>query len=117
MLWDVDQQTADRVMLSDDRLQDLSELDARRVADLMKEIGETDWLATGYSVEEANKLFEGFKEGELEVFEIETSNVTDHFWVAVRGPLGEQAVVLQRMKELLAEYPSVKIEVGTVEDA
>lgn len=117
VLWDVDQATADRVMLADDRLQDLSELDNRRVAELMAEIGEGDWLATGYSVEEANKLLEGFEDGELEVYEVETQTVTDHFWVAVRGPLGEQAAVLQRMKDLLAEYPGVKIEIGTVEDA
>lgn len=117
VLWDVDQATADRVMLADDRLQDLSELDNRRVAELMAEIGEGDWLATGYSVEEANKLLEGFEDGELEVYEVETQTVTDHFWVSVRGPLGEQAAVLQRMKDLLAEYPGVKIEIGTVEDA
>ena len=117
VLWDVDQATADRVMLADDRLQDLSELDNRRVAELMAEIGEGDWLATGYSVEEANKLLEGFEDGELEVYEVETQTVTDHFWVSVRGPLGKQAAVLQRMKDLLAEYPGVKIEIGTVEDA
>jgi len=113
---DVDQHAADRIMLADDRLAALSELDDRRVADLMKEISEGDWLATGYSVDEANKLFEQTGVDDIEVFEIETSNVTDHFWLAVRGPLAEQAVVLQRMKELLAEYPAVTVEIGTVED-
>jgi hypothetical protein len=83
----------------------------------MKEIGEGDWLATGYSVEEANKLFDHAEIADLEVKEIDTGNVTDHFWIAVRGPLGEQAIVLHRMKELLKEYPSVQIEIGTVEDA
>ena len=113
---DVDQHAADRIMLADDRLAALSELDDRRVADLMKEISEGDWLATGYSVEEANKLFEQSGVEDIEVFEIETSNVTDHFWLAVRGPLSEQALVLQRMKALLVEYPAVTVEIGTVED-
>ncbi len=117
VLWDVDQATADRVMLADDRLQDLSELDNRRVAELMAEIGEGDWLATGYSVEEANKLLEGFTESDLEVFEIETSTVNDNFWIAVRGPLSTQPAALARMKQLLGEFPGVTIEVGTVEDA
>ena len=99
---DVEQRVADRIMLADDRLAALSELDDRRVADLMKEISEGEWLATGYSVEEANKLFEQTGVDDIEVFEIETSNVTDHFWLAVRGPLAEQALVLQRMKTLLA---------------
>jgi ParB-like nuclease domain len=113
---DVDQQTADRIMLADDRLAALSELDDRRVADLMKEIGEGDWLATGYSVEEANKLLSSSEIADIEVYEIETSTVTDDFWVAVRGPLAMQAEVLEKMKLLLGEFPSVKIEIGTVED-
>lgn len=113
---DVEQHAADRIMLADDRLAALSELDDRRVADLMKEISEGEWLATGFSVEEANKLFEQTGVDDIEVFEIETSNVTDHFWLAVRGPLAEQATVLQRMKELLADYPAVTVEIGTVED-
>jgi hypothetical protein len=113
---DVDQANADRIMLADDRLSNLSELDDRRVADLMKEIGQGDWLSTGYSVEEANKLFGQSDIADLEVREIETGLVTDHFWVAARGPLAMQAEVLQRMKVLLSEFPSVTLELGTVED-
>jgi hypothetical protein len=113
---DVDQANADRIMLADDRLANLSELDDRRVADLMKEIGQGDWLATGYSVEEAQNLFGQSAIADLEVREIETGLVTDHFWIAARGPLSMQAEVLQRMKELLGAYPSVTIELGTVED-
>jgi len=116
VLWDVDQATADRVMLADQRLATLSDMDKGRVANLMREIGEGDWLSTGYTVEEAAKVLEAYTEDDLEVFEIETANVTDHYWIAVRGPLREQAAVLVRMKELLKEYPTAAIEVGTVED-
>lgn len=113
---DVDQPTADRIMLADDRLGTLSELDHRRVADLMKEISEGDWLATGYTVEEASKLFDSSEIKDLEVFEIETATVRDDFWIAARGPLAQQPEVLARMKQLLSEFPSVQIELGTVED-
>lgn len=114
---DVDQATADRIMLSDDRLGTLSELDQRRTADLLRDISEGDWLATGYSVEEAARIFDSKEVAELPVEEIETSTVTDDFWVSVRGPLPMQAAILQRMKTLLGEYPDVRINVDTVEDA
>lgn len=114
---DVSQADADRIMLADDRLGALSELDQRRVADLMKEIGEGDWLATGYTVEEAEKIFGSNTDIEdLPVFEIETALVTDDFWISVRGPFQHQAEVLQRMKQLLAEWPAVTVELGTLED-
>lgn len=113
---DVSQEDADRIMLSDDRLGTLSELDHRRVADLLNDIPEGDWMATGYSVEEANKVLQASEIKDLEVYEIETSTVTDDFWIGVRGPMVQQADTLQRMKTLLAEFPSVTIELGTVED-
>jgi hypothetical protein len=113
---DVEQKDADRIMLSDDRLAALSELDHRRVADLLNDIDAGDWMATGYSVEEANKLLEGNEVTDLEVYEIETSTVTDDFWIGVRGPMHLQADALQRMKVLMGEFPAVTIELGTVED-
>jgi hypothetical protein len=113
---DVEQSAADRIMLSDDRLAALAELDHRRVADLLSEISEGDWLATGYSVEEANKVLEASEIKDLSVYEIETATVTDHFWISARGPLAHQAEALQRMRELMSEFPSVTIEVGVVED-
>jgi len=117
VLWDVDQATADRVMLGDERLGELSHLDGRRVADLMREISEGDWLATGYNVEEANQILEHTDAADLEVYEIATATVTDDFWISVRGPLPMQAEVLQRMKELLGQYPNLAISLDTVEDA
>lgn len=113
---DVVQTDADRIMLSDDRLAALSELDHRRVADLLNDIEAGDWLATGYSVEEANKVLESSEIKDLEVYEIETSTVTDDFWIGVRGPMHLQADALQKIKLLLGEFPAVTIELGTVED-
>jgi hypothetical protein len=116
MLWDCDERTAHRYMLADDKLSSLSELDPARTRDLLKEIGEGDLLSTGFSQEEMAKLFEGADAGDLEVYEIETAAVTDHCWIAARGPLHLQADIIQRMRAALAEYPSVTIEAGTIED-
>jgi ParB-like nuclease domain len=113
---DVEQRDADRIMLSDDRLAALSELDQRRVADLLQEVADGDLMATGYSVEEAAKVLQSSEITDLEVYEIETSTVTDDFWIGVRGPMHLQADALQRMRTLLGEFPAVTIELGTVED-
>jgi len=116
VLLDVDEGEAERIMLGDQRLTTLSKLDEGRVVSLMREIGEVDWLATGYSQEEGAKMLERAQVEDLEVFEIETATVTDNYWIAVRGPLSEQADVLEKMKDLLAEFPTASIEVGTIED-
>jgi hypothetical protein len=117
VLLDVDAETANRLMLADQKLTTLSELERGRVAELMSEIGEGDWFSTGYSIEEAAKVLQGFSEKELEVFEIETATVTDLYWITLRGPLADQAIVLQAVRKLVKErFPSASIELGTTED-
>lgn len=113
LLWDVDQGTADRVMLADNRLSDLSDTDSDRVAELLREIDTVDWFGTGFSAEEAEKLFGGGG-SDLELVELDTTKLDDEFWINVRGPLAEQAQVLQRIKQLLAEYPTVNVKLGTI---
>lgn len=113
--WDVDQATADRTMLGDNRLGELSKSDDDRVAELLREIPEDEWLGVGFSGAEAEKLMADLVGGELKVDEIETGIVHDTFWINVRGPLPSQAVVLQRMKTLLDEYRDVTIEIGLTE--
>ena len=114
LLWDVDQATADRVMLADNRLAELSASDKDRMAQLLGEIEQGDYLATGFTDAEVEKLLSS-AEDVLEVFEIETTAVNDDFWITCRGPLAKQAEVLQRIKVLLAEHPDVAIELGTVQ--
>ena len=65
LLWDVDQATADRYMLADNRLGHLSSHDDDMVADLLREIDRGDWLAAGYSDSEAEKLLASFERREL----------------------------------------------------
>lgn len=113
--WDVDQDTADRVMLGDNRLAQLSKDDEDRISQLLQDVPEDEWLSLGYSGPEGDKLMKDLSGRELQVEEMEVGTVHDTFWINVRGPLPEQAVVLQRMKELLGEYRSVTIEVGLTE--
>lgn len=111
---DVDQRTADRLMVGDNRQGELSRNDEMLLAELVREIDPGDLLATGFSADEAEKLFSQGSD-EIEVHQIATGDVEDVFWIAVRGPLGQQADVLQRIKVLLSEHPAVTIELGTVE--
>ena len=112
--WNVDQATADRAMLGDNRLGDLSTADDDRVSELLREIPETDWLSVGFSAEEAAKLLADLSGDELQVHEIETGDVSDTFWISVKGPLAMQAEALQRLKTLMGELAGVTIELGTI---
>jgi ParB-like chromosome segregation protein Spo0J len=111
VIWDVDQATADRVMLSDNRLGDLSTDDAEMVAELLREVAPADRFATGFTEGEAAKLFGGLGET-LEIREVATGPVQDDFWISVTGPLAKQALVLDRVRVLLAEFPDVTADVG-----
>ena len=63
-------------------------------------LGFDDWLAGG--------------EPEIDVVEIETGAVEDKFWVSIRGPLEQQAEVLQRLAEAMKKLPGVEVGIGTV---
>ena len=113
--WDVDQVTADRTMLGDNRLGELSKPNQERVAELLREIPEDDWLSVGFSDVEAEKLMSDLREGEIELYEVDAGIVHDTFWINVRGPLAKQAEVLQHMKTLLDQYRDVTIMIGLTE--
>ena len=114
LLWDVDQATADRVMLGDNRFGEMSFREEELVATLLREVNASDWMATGYTPEEVDKLLAPPSEPTLRVFEIDTDDVADDFWVSVRGPLSYQAEVLQKLKLLMIDYPQVEVELGMI---
>lgn len=116
VLMDVDQKTADRIMLGDNRHSDLSTSDQERVAELLREIDEQDWLATGYAPEEASKLFDTISSDDLVVQEIDSDDRNDTFWISVRGPMADQAHALQRLKALMNDIPRVEVTLGTTDD-
>lgn len=51
---------------------------------------------------------------ELEVKEIETSEVSDECWISIRAPLEHQAVLLHDLETIMLKYPGVTVELGTI---
>ena len=113
LLLDVDQATADRIMLADNRLGDLSTTDQARVTALLGSIDPADYFATGFSPEEVSKLLDKADE-ELELRELDVSEVSDEFWISVRGPLADQAEALKQLKAVMANLPALQIELGVI---
>lgn len=112
--WDVSEEVANTYMLADNRLGDLSTHDPDRVADLLREINELDFMAVGFTEAEVAKILTDVGEETLDIVEVETAKVADRYWVSVRGPLHEQAAVLQHLKDVLKQYPETSVELGTV---
>lgn len=113
LLWDVDQSTADAFMLAANRLGELSYVDPGRRRELLIGMAEDDWPAVGFLPDDVAELLAAQRE-EIAVREIETSEVSDRFWLSVRGPLVHQAVMLQRLQEAAAGIPDVEVTLGTI---
>ncbi len=99
--------------LADNRIALNAAWDAERLA---QEI--TALIATG---EQTTEL--GFDKDEIdallhpEIATVEQINVgplEDRFWIAVRGPLKDQAQALARLQQVMAEFPAIEVELGTV---
>lgn len=58
--------------------------------------------------------FETEGEPEIDVKEIDTSPVSDQFWVSIRGPLERQPEVLQILADAMKKLPGVEVGLGTV---
>jgi ParB/RepB/Spo0J family partition protein len=116
VLLDVDQKTADRIMLGDNRFSDLSTHDEERVAELLREIDEMDWQAAGFVPDEVKKALDALDTSDLVVREIQTGDLHDTFWISVRGPFVDQAQALKRLKVLMKEMPNVEVVLGTTDD-
>jgi ParB-like chromosome segregation protein Spo0J len=115
VLWDVDQDTADAFMLGDNRLGQLGEDDDGQIRALLREMGMLDPASIGFSAPEIDDLLKD-GEDELEVVELATSTVSDRFWISIRGPLYQQAAVLQLLHAGTADMPNVVVELGTQND-
>lgn len=113
LLWDVDQRTADRFLLADNQLSTLSSVDQARRRELLADVGMDDVKALGFVPDEVEKLLKAHEESELEIVEIDTSDVADTFWINIVGPLQHQAVALKRLQEVMADLPGVEVQLGT----
>jgi ParB-like chromosome segregation protein Spo0J len=52
--------------------------------------------------------------GTVTVEAVNVGPLDDRFWIAVRGPLKDQAHALQRIQTVMAEFPAIEVELGTV---
>lgn len=112
LLWDVDQKTADEYLLADNHLAELGRPDDALLAELLRDIDADAYGAIGYADDEVEALLQE-KGDDLTIREIETDAVGDTCWVNIVAPLAQQAHVLKRLQELMAELPGVTIELGT----
>lgn len=53
----------------------------------------------------------------LSVFEVDTGDVSDRFWISIRGPLVDQAEALARITGVLETLSNVEVELGTIAGA
>ncbi|MCL2076339.1 MAG: ParB/Srx family N-terminal domain-containing protein [Betaproteobacteria bacterium] len=67
----------------------------------------------GWNADEIAALLDGSEDHEVK--EIHTGKVLDRFWISIRGQLPQQAEVLRRLQEAMADLP-VDVELGTVAD-
>jgi ParB/RepB/Spo0J family partition protein len=114
LAWETDQATADQYMLADNRHGELSSPDTDRVAAILREIDKADYMAVGFSDDEVSKLLADLDASDIVVAEVDTSAVDDRAWVSIRCPLARQAEMLQRLTEVMADYPDVEVDLGTV---
>ncbi len=114
LLWDTDQPTADAFMLASNRLGELSYADPGRRRQLLIVLAEDEWGAVGFLPDEVAEILDQ-GEDPITVREVETGPVADTFWISARGPLKDQAAVLQKMREVMAEFPDVEVNLGTLQ--
>jgi hypothetical protein len=98
-----------------DPLGSLAEQDAAALASLLGEIKAAPAAATSPALTDLMASLAPPAGAEPEVQEVQTSDVADRFWIAIRGPLQHQAMVLQRMREATHDLDGVEVELGTHE--
>lgn len=110
LLWDVDQRTADKFMLADNRFGELSHSDPTRRRALLEGIEEDEFASLGFLPDDVAALM-GYDDA-VAVHEIDTDSVDDRFWISVYGDLRYQAEALQRLQQLMADLPGVEVDLG-----
>jgi hypothetical protein len=92
-----------------------SSWDSGLLAEIVGELYEADdpaLDAIGLSDKEVKALLE--TKDDLEVKEIATDQVDDEFWISVRGPLADQAAALKMLEQVMAKFPGVSVDLGTI---
>ncbi len=112
-LWDVDQAKADAFMVASNRLAELGQDDEAAIKAILADV-QDDWLqAMGFAQADKSEALSKSGIKDLEIKEIDTSPVSDTFYVTVRGPLGLQSKALNAFKVLERENPELEVLLGT----
>lgn len=109
--WTSDQITA--YGLADNKLTLNATWDESLLRDALKSIEGLELTITGFSEDEISKLFDD--SADVAIVELPTDRVDDRFWISVQGPIEQQANALERLTQVLADFPEIKVDLGTVE--
>jgi len=94
------------------RLPEHSKWDDTLLMEALQSIAVEDALSAGFSAAEIAKLAE--EPAPIAVEEIDSSMVSDEFWISVRGPLRHQAVMLRELMKIADELEGVSVDLGTI---
>jgi hypothetical protein len=96
--------------LYDNRTGELAEWEPEQIA---RDQQNGDSLVPWFTEMELRKILKVSGGGKAPtVRELDTGAIADRFWIAVRGPLKDQATTLQRLREILQANPALDIELG-----
>jgi len=70
--------------------------------------------ATGNLGFERDELAALMNPDSVTVEAVNVGPLDDRFWIAVRGPMKDQAHTLQRIQQVMAEFRAIDVELGTV---
>lgn len=108
---DIDEETAHKLALADNKLNETSKWDEAALGELLASFGDTSGI--GFSDEELARLT-GMNY-ESEVVELDTSAARVEFFCTIHGPLKMQPDALGRLKQDLAAIEGVKVSITTTE--
>lgn len=94
------------------RLPEQSQWDDGVLAETLRALEHDDVAAAGFSDADLVKL--AAEPEPITVAEIDTAVVFDEFWIAVRGPLKHQAVMLAALQRAAKGLDGVTVDLGTI---
>jgi hypothetical protein len=61
-----------------------------------------------------SKILADLDASDIVVAEVDTSAVDDRAWVSIRCPLARQADMLQKLQQVMGDFPDVEVDLGTI---
>lgn len=115
-VWQGSDEAARAYMLADNQLATKGEDDPDAVRNILMELDRDMYGALGFDDDDLQALLSPpeSKGRVAEIDEIEVSELDSQFWISVRGPLQQQAIALDRLKQVMEELEGVEVELGTI---